>query len=470
MGGTSVREALDAAQLRRPVLACLLAVLLTGCALVSMNKEVTTLSNEATVLQGEVSAEGWGGRPIVVVLSREAEAGRLHRVDFRLLYAPGSFLFVVREGSFQLAAFEDRDGDLAYEPGDPAAVWGEPSDFTLKGNEERTGFDLGPLSPRVRLGERFDISGESGATRLTLLQENLGAVVSLDDRRLSSEMGAKGLWKPREYLLEVGAGIFFLEPYDPDKIPVLFVHGIAGSPSQFRYLIDSLDPERYQPWLFAYPSSFPLAYVGRVLNEMLKILHQRHDFERLDVVAHSMGGLVARAFINEYILEGHHHYLRHFVTLSTPWNGADVATYYRKPPSALEVMGLTSRPLERLSVTPGEAPQPLAVPGTAQPADFDKPHISWVDMEPGSEFLRNLLVLPLPEEADFCMAWGWEGGAPLAGDPGDGVIALWSLLRSDAQEQARDQYGGAWSHAGILESEAAIGRVMEWLDRDSRHT
>ena len=209
-------------------------------------------------------------------------------------------------------------------------------------------------------------------------------------------MGSKGLWEPRTYMLEVGAGIFFLEPYDPDKIPVLFVHGIAGSPVEFRYLVQSLDRERYQPWLLAYPSALPITFLGSRLNDMLNLLHRRHDFGRLHVIAHSMGGLVSRAFINEYVHGGRHDYLGHFVTLSTPWGGADFARYYEEQPSPLELMGLRSRSNVRQDLAAGELPRPLVETLGTPPAGLKKPHIAWVDMNPRSEFLRKRAGAPAP--------------------------------------------------------------------------
>ena len=97
----------------------------TGCAMRTMRAQVETLDRAVTVLQGRIGSEGWGGGPIVVVLSREAPAGGLYEIDMRLHYRPGAFLFVMREGAFQLAAFEDRNGDLVYQPGEPALAHGD---------------------------------------------------------------------------------------------------------------------------------------------------------------------------------------------------------------------------------------------------------------------------------------------------------------------------------------------------------
>src|SRR5690606_40846772 len=73
-------------------------------------------------------------------------------------------------------------------------------------------------------------------------------------------------------------------------------------------------------WLYLYPSGVYLDLIADHLSQTVMKLQVRYDVERLVVVAHSMGGLVARGFV-----------LRHakssaldvplFVTISTPWAG-----------------------------------------------------------------------------------------------------------------------------------------------------
>ena len=59
----------------------------------------------------------------------------------------------------------------------------------------------------------------------------------------------------------------------------------------------------------------------------MKELYARHRHRRLAVVAHSMGGLIARAFINRLVAAGDGRAvgLRVFVSVSTPWDGSDLA-------------------------------------------------------------------------------------------------------------------------------------------------
>ena len=39
--------------------------------------------------------------------------------------------------------------------------------------------------------------------------------------------------------------IFFLEPYNPDKIPILFIHGAGGNPAEWASIIDTLGRQRF---------------------------------------------------------------------------------------------------------------------------------------------------------------------------------------------------------------------------------
>ncbi len=64
----------------------------------------------------------------------------------------------------------------------------------------------------------------------------LGTLASLDDARFSQERAADGLWRPFDFILHAVPGLYFLEPFDPRRTPVLFVHGVSGTPRDFRFL------------------------------------------------------------------------------------------------------------------------------------------------------------------------------------------------------------------------------------------
>src|SRR5262245_38386871 len=72
-----------------------------------------------------------------------------------------------------------------------------------------------------------------------VIAEGAVQVRTLD--QLAEAHGRKGLWRPISFVKERRGGVYMLEPYDPAKIPVLFVHGAGGSPQDWRYFIERLD-------------------------------------------------------------------------------------------------------------------------------------------------------------------------------------------------------------------------------------
>ena len=57
-------------------------------------------------------------------------------------------------------------------------------------------------------------------------------------------------------------GVYMLEPYDPEKIPVLMVHGLWSSPVTWMEMFNDLrsKPEirnNYQFWFYLYPTGQP---------------------------------------------------------------------------------------------------------------------------------------------------------------------------------------------------------------------
>ncbi len=106
-------------------------------------------------------------------------------------------------------------------------------------------------------------------------------------------------------------GLYFVTPYDPDKIPIVFVHGLVSSPDAFKNVINELVPEpwfreKYQIWLYNYPTGNPWVYSSMKFREKMRdaIAYARtkgHDrnLERMVVVAHSMGGLITRSSVTD---------------------------------------------------------------------------------------------------------------------------------------------------------------------------
>jgi pimeloyl-ACP methyl ester carboxylesterase len=106
-------------------------------------------------------------------------------------------------------------------------------------------------------------------------------------------------------------GVYLIHPYDPNKIPILFVHGLLGTPLSWQNLTNDLcsDPkilEHYQPWFFLYPTGQPMLESSAQLREDLLATQRLFDpsgtaiaSRHVVVVAHSMGGLLAHTLVSD---------------------------------------------------------------------------------------------------------------------------------------------------------------------------
>jgi pimeloyl-ACP methyl ester carboxylesterase len=95
-------------------------------------------------------------------------------------------------------------------------------------------------------------------------------------------------------------GLYMLEPYDPDRIPVIFVHGLVSTPQMWADTINEMEADaelrgRFQYWVFHYPTGNPLTYSALRFREELARVERAHPMPRgFVMIGHSMGGLVAR--------------------------------------------------------------------------------------------------------------------------------------------------------------------------------
>jgi pimeloyl-ACP methyl ester carboxylesterase len=96
------------------------------------------------------------------------------------------------------------------------------------------------------------------------------------------------------------SALMFYEPYDPKKIPVLFVHGLMSSPHAWLQVANQLEanPEfrrRYQIWAYFYPTGAPIAGNALQLRMALAAAATRYHLgDNLVIVGHSMGGILTR--------------------------------------------------------------------------------------------------------------------------------------------------------------------------------
>jgi len=420
------------------VILLMVALLLTGCDVFGL-KEQYEKAEAFCQLRGSVRSENPNSGNLVVVLLRHKDGlleqkANWNLVDHFVLDQPGHWFFYVRPGTYYLTAFDDLNHDLIYERDEPTIPPNLNKLIQCGPGQIKANLDLViPRDGRIPVDAPIDISKLQA--RSTVEQMNvalgqvttIGEVTTLQDSRFSRENAHKGLWQPFDFLWENKPGIYFLEPYQPEKIPVLFVHGINGTPLDFSYLIEQLDRSRFQPWVLYYPSGGRLQSLGAYLDQMVTRLQAEYRFRQLLVVAHSMGGLVARSFILRHTETERDNRIPLFVSIASPWDGHKAA---------------------RLGVN--YAPNPIRV---------------WYDLAPGSEFLTRLFYTGkdtgstrrfLPATTTYHLIFAF-----LPTESGDGTISLTSQLRWEAQQEAAHLYGISQSHAGVL----TAPRTAELLNR-----
>lgn len=162
-----------------------------------------------------------------------------------------------------------------------------------------------PAEARLRFYNPLAVSELTVGRHSQPLAENLTAALqsSLTDATLDK----KGRHEPAPSASsEEESQLFFLNRYDPTKAPVVFVPGMRCGPSVWKNSINEMfaDPDlrrKYQPVCFIYPTRLPVPVSAARLRELLQRSRDRFDpghhdagFDRMVLVGHSMGGLLAR--------------------------------------------------------------------------------------------------------------------------------------------------------------------------------
>lgn len=412
----------------RSILVMILAApLFASCSILGLKRQVVKLESQGTVAV-EISPAPGASPPTYALAWTSVENGSTQSVGFQRVGSNGLAAFSLSlSNTYSVGAFTDENGNGKYDGSEPMALLRDVRPVPLG-------------DPNVR-GQllKLNLSRDHGFSANTVIEipkENpalgdsvaiaLGEVTTLDDPRFASDSGEAGLWRPLDFLSQNQIGIYFTEPYDAQRVPVLFVYGIGGSVQDWRFLIEHFDRSHYQLWFYQYPSGMRLSKAAHALAAGLGLLRQRHGFERCCVIAHSMGGLVSGAAIREASPAGQTNFIPHFVSISTPWGGHAAAE--------------------------------------AGIRHLSKPVPSWLDVRPESEFLHQLYANPLPRQTRHDLIYGeksvksrWLDG------PNDGVVTVASELDSRMRRKAQSVTRFPREHVEILQQQETLDRVLECL-------
>lgn len=258
------------------------------------------------------------------------------------------------------------------------------------------------------------------------------------------------------------ARIIALQPYDPNRTVVLFVHGLMDSQATWAPMINHLrgDPEirkRYQFWFYSYPSGYPYPYSATILRHELDAVEARYHLRhKIVLVGHSMGGCISRLMITdtgdkvwteifkkspaetpmspetkklftESLIFQHRPEVGRVIFISAPLKGSDMATNW---------IGRISSSLIRSPVTLLRAGSEVIHANAFQPGELRLKRLpNSVDtLAPNNRFVKAINTVPITPGIPYYVICGdrGKGGAP---NCSDGVVPYWSSHMDGAQSE-----------------------------------
>lgn len=381
----------------------------------------------STILAGQILGNKDIKGPIIVVAYQKI-GDDIDIGHYVYLNAPGSFEMLVNEGEYYLFAFEDKNKDMTFDYNEFAGQYGEPGLIKVRGGGIIQDLNIemsSKLLKRTDFPVGYYVEDDRPVPRHSTLA---GTLFSFDDPLFSLETSEEGYYTPIDFFRNIGGNIYFLEKYDPDKIPVLFIHGAMGSPVLFRDFAEQFDRNKYQLWFYYYPSGSQLTSMANLLGKKLDDLQREYHFKSLYLVAHSIGGLVTRKFLVAFADE--RPYIRGFYTICTPWGGVEEAE-----------KGVKNSPIV-----------------------FN----TWRDLATGSEFIASLYKKNIGKRIPFYLFFGFKGDRIPWKAANDGTITLASQLDKRAQLEASGTFGFDEGHTSILQNKEMIQQIQTLISANTK--
>jgi len=391
----------------RPVLVLLISLLvLSGCGLGEIREQANTTENVGTI-KGTVKVDNTQKGPIMVERFRLI-GGIFVSEDKMIASANGNYYFTVNPGNYYISATIDANSDGDIQEGESFNYHrkpnGDPAEIII--NSKQT-----VIVETITITDTPPTGAEKyqSMVKFEAPEKNIGLVVNMNTSMMNSDNYSMGLWRPLDFVAQVGGGLLFLQKYDKKKTPVLFVHGINGGPKNWAMVIDNMDRQRFQPWLLYYPSGVRLDMVSDYLVKAVTELQNKYKFKRFNVIAHSMGGLVTRSFIKKFTEQ------------------------FPKAARNISLVMTINSPMDGMaSAASGVKHSPIVIS-------------SWRDVATGSEFLENIHNWAWPQYIDYHLVFSYTKTKN-----GDGVVSLQSQIPKKLQAEAVRMYGFNNGHADIL--------------------
>nr|WP_258183952.1 alpha/beta hydrolase [Vibrio splendidus] len=402
----------------------LLSSLLSGCGnfrnLSNEIQAIDSITNQYMVTLNQHAS----GSAVVIEQIKDINKGEVDGYDG--IIDSDSIHLHVSNNIHYLLIFEDKNQDLTLQADEAFSV------INLRDHQDRSTIEVSLTVNESEAPRAFVDRSLSSLLKIELDLIDIGTVVSLEAPPFDRKNGKLGMWQPLTFLLEDNAGLYFLSEFDPNKIPILFVHGINATALDFAPLIEKVDQSKYQIWVFNYPSGLSLALNSKGLNNLMHTVLTEYKIQQLHVVAHSMGGLVATNSLRQCRIGQLCDFVSSVATISSPFGGVE-------------------------SAKQGVEYSPVVMP-------------AWVDLNPDGKFIADLLIDSSKIHIPHFLAFGYNSGDLFNTNSNDGVINLSSQLSRPAQLHASQILGYNETHLSILDNDDLFEDLSEfWLRAEEAH-
>jgi pimeloyl-ACP methyl ester carboxylesterase len=329
-------------------------------------------------------------------------------------------------------------------------------------------------SERVALGKRnFPLAGDLSAPTAMLIA-----------RERPERLGLSRVLNPQKYADT--ARLYQLQPYDPARTPVIFVHGLQETGASWAPMIDSLrnDPwirEHYQFWFFSYPSGYPYPYSAALFRRELDGVKRAFpNHKRVVLIGHSMGGMICRLMITdagdkiwrdyfstlpaktplgsdtrklleEALVFNHRPDVESAVFISTPHRGSKLASGW------IGRIGASFVRTPRFFTSIYSSTKPLLVADPAARRLNRMPN-SVDTLEPNDRFVQAVNKLPITPVIPYHSIMGDRGRGDTP-NSSDGVVPYWSSHLEGARSEliVNSDHGAQYNPQAIQE----VARILK---------
>jgi hypothetical protein len=181
-------------------------------------------------------------------------------------------------------------------------------------------------------------------------------------------------------------GLHLPQVVDPDSTLVILVHGLDGDSTCCTDLANLLQSNGFQTATFAYPAEQPLEESSEFFAHNMLALHDVFPNLRIELVTESMGGLVARQYVEGASYAGG---VDHFILIAPPNEGSHWTW-------GAWIMKLAVNASEWKN-DPDWSPAWMITEGLCQAAS---------DLRPNSAFLATLNQLPRRQSVKYTIIAG----------------------------------------------------------------